>query len=104
VIQVDISKSFPQVLHVTEDFCKLLHVTNREVNMTSVNTRVQRHRDALRMAGLRPVQIWVPDTRQPNFSQECIRQSQLIAQADASDIELQHFMDQSLADIDGWTE
>ncbi|MBU2823093.1 antitoxin MazE family protein, partial [Acidithiobacillus ferrooxidans] len=25
---------------------------------THVNTRVQKHRDALRMAGLRPVQIW----------------------------------------------
>ncbi len=27
-----------------------------------VNARVQKHPNALRMAGLRPVQIWVPDT------------------------------------------
>ena len=33
--------------------------------MTPVNARVQKHRDALRAAGLRPVQIWVPDTRGP---------------------------------------
>lgn len=34
------------------------------------------------MAGLRPVQIWVPDTRRPGFEQECRRQSLLASQAD----------------------
>ena len=29
---------------------------------TPVSERVQKRRDALRAAGLRPVQIWVPDT------------------------------------------
>ena len=71
---------------------------------TSVNERVQKHRSSLRMAGLRPVQIWVPDTRQPDFAQECRRQSRLIAQADQADQELPLFMDESLADLDGWTE
>ncbi|MBK7001237.1 MAG: antitoxin MazE family protein [Rhodoferax sp.] len=70
---------------------------------TDVNARVQRHRDALRMAGLRPVQIWVPDTRRPDFAQECRRQSQLVAQSDAADTGLQQFMDAALADVDGWT-
>ena len=72
--------------------------------MAHVNSRVQKHRDALRMAGLRPVQIWVPDTRRPNFAAECRRQSRLAAQADKADEGLQHFMDQALADIDGWTQ
>ena len=27
--------------------------------------------------GLRPVQIWVPDTRRPDFKEECRRQSRL---------------------------
>lgn len=40
----------------------------------NVNLRVQKHRDLLRQAGLRPVQIWVPDTRWPNFAEECRRQ------------------------------
>lgn len=71
---------------------------------TNVNARVQRHRDAQRMAGLRPVQIWVPDTRRPHFAEECRRQSQLVAQADLADTDIQHFMDESLADVDGWTE
>jgi Antitoxin MazE-like len=35
--------------------------------------RVQRRRDKLRGAGLRPVQIWVPDTRAAGFAKECAR-------------------------------
>jgi hypothetical protein len=71
---------------------------------THINERVQKHRDALRVAGLRPVQIWVPDTRRPNFAGECRRQSLLAAQADRADTDSQRFMDESLADLDGWTE
>ncbi|PUE08695.1 hypothetical protein B9Z51_07035 [Limnohabitans sp. T6-5] len=72
--------------------------------MEHVNSRVQRHRDALRMAGLRPVQIWVPDTRRPEFAEECRRQCHLAAQADLVDADMQHFMDEALADMDGWNE
>lgn len=71
---------------------------------THVNVRVQKYRDALRMAGLRPVQIWVPDTRRPDFVQECRRQSQLASQADLADKDMAHFMDAALDDLDGWTE
>lgn len=42
---------------------------------TTVANRVTRHRQALRAAGLRPVQIWIPDTRRRGFAQECRRQS-----------------------------
>ena len=70
----------------------------------SINARVQKHRDALRMAGLRPVQIWVPDTRRPDFAAECRRQSQIASQADLADPGMQHFMDAALADLDGWTD
>jgi Protein of unknown function (DUF3018) len=69
----------------------------------SVAARVQKRRDALRMAGLRPVQIWVPDTRRPDFAAECRRQSRLASQADVADTEMMEFMDDALADIDGWT-
>jgi hypothetical protein len=67
---------------------------------TSVNQRVQKRRDVLRAAGLRPVQIWVPDTRRPGFAEECHRQSLLTAAADAADAELGAFMGAALADID----
>lgn len=69
-----------------------------------VNARVQKHRDALRMAGLRPVQIWVPDTRRPDFAEECRRQSRLVAQTDSGDTGLEHLMDDALAGIEGWKE
>ncbi len=53
---------------------------------TSTSDRVQRHRAALRASGLRPVQIWVPDTRRPGFAEECRRQS-LSLQGDAHERE-----------------
>ena len=71
---------------------------------TPVKARVQKHRDTLRRAGLRPVQIWVPDTRRPDFAEECRRQSRVAAQADMADTDLLHFMDAVLADVDGWTD
>ncbi|MBK1705240.1 antitoxin MazE family protein [Halochromatium glycolicum] len=70
---------------------------------TEVNARVQRHREALRRAGLRPVQIWVPDTRRAGFAEECRRQSRLAAQADAADSDMQHWLDEALTDLEGWT-
>ena len=69
---------------------------------THVNLRVQKHRDALRLAGLRPVEIWVQDTRRPGFAEECQRQSLLVAQADMADTNMEHLMDDAVADVDGW--
>jgi len=34
----------------------------------------RRYRERMRASGLRPVQIWVPDTRATGFAQECRRQ------------------------------
>ena len=64
-----------------------------------VSERVQKRRASLRAAGLRPVQIWVPDTRLPGFAEECRRQARLVAAADAADRELGSFLDAALADI-----
>lgn len=69
-----------------------------------VNDRVQKHRDMLRQSGLRPVQIWVPDTRRPNFAEECRRQCRLVSEADQVDAGMQRLMDEALADVDGWIE
>ena len=66
---------------------------------TPISERVRKRRDALRAAGLRPVQIWAPDTRRPGFSDECRRQSRLVAEADARDAELGDFLDAGLADL-----
>ncbi|MEJ2768250.1 antitoxin MazE family protein [Mycetohabitans sp. B46] len=72
--------------------------------MAHVNLRVQKHRDALRKAGLRPIQIWVPDMRRPDFAQECRHQSRLVAQSDMAAPDMQQFIDEAVADVDGWTE
>jgi hypothetical protein len=61
--------------------------------------RVKRRRDALRKAGLRPIQIWAPDTRRRGFAAECQRQSALVAEADRRDPGLTEFLDTALADI-----
>ena len=42
-------------------------------------TKVRRHRARLRAQGLRPIQIWVPDTRAPSFRAEAHRQSLAVA-------------------------
>lgn len=73
------------------------------MSTANVNARVQKHRDALRQAGLRPVQLWVPDTRRPDFVLECRRQSLLASQADEGDAQLAPLMEATLADLDGWT-
>ena len=74
------------------------------MGMKPVNARVQKHRDALRKAGLRPVQIWVPDTRRPDFAEECRRQCRLVAHTDRADKVMEQLMDDALSDVDGWTE
>lgn len=68
---------------------------------TPVTERVQKRRAALRAAGLRPLQIWVPDNRRPGFIEECRRQSQLVAQADVADADMLDFLDAALLDLDG---
>jgi hypothetical protein len=45
----------------------------------TVAERMRNYRDGLRKAGLRPIQIWVPDTRAPGFAEECLRQSRAVA-------------------------
>jgi hypothetical protein len=52
----------------------------------AVRERVNAYRARMRAQGLRPVQIWVPDVRSPDFAAEAHRQSELVAAADrASD-------------------
>lgn len=77
---------------------------NEETTIPSVSARVQKHRDALRRAGLRPVQLWVPDTRRPDFAEECRQQCRRAALADRADPSLRPFMDEVLADVAGWTD
>ncbi len=67
---------------------------------TPTTQRVQKHRDGLRAAGLRPVQIWVPDTRREGFALECKRQS-LLLRGDPLEVDSQNWV-QAIADTMGW--
>lgn len=50
-----------------------------ETPNSSSNGRMRAHRARLRAAGLRPVQIWVPDVRGGRLAKEARRQSLLAA-------------------------
>jgi Antitoxin MazE-like len=65
-----------------------------------IGERVKRHRANLRAAGLRLVQIWVPDTRRPGFAEECRRQSRLL-QGDRQEAETLAWLE-AVSDTDGW--
>jgi hypothetical protein len=43
--------------------------------------KVRAHREKLRRQGLRPIQIWVPDVRSPEFAAEAHRQSLAVAKS-----------------------
>lgn len=66
----------------------------------SLIERVRNHRQALRAAGLRPVQIWVPDTCREGFAADCRRQS-LSLRDDSHEKDVLDFID-TAADTDGW--
>lgn len=46
-----------------------------------VSERVEKHRAALRAAGLRPIQIWVPDVRSRGFAAKAHRQALAVAKS-----------------------
>ena len=66
----------------------------------ATNFRVQKHRAQLRAAGLRPIQIWVPDTRQSSFAEECRRQS-LLLKNDPLESEIKDWLDE-VRDTKDW--
>jgi hypothetical protein len=55
------------------------------MNRLTSAQRVQRRRDKMRASGLRPIQIWVPDTRASGFAAECRRQCERIAAFDQTE-------------------
>jgi len=66
----------------------------------AVTERVRKHREQLRAEGLKPVQIWIPDTRLASFRQKCERES-LSLIADPLEAETLAWIAE-VADTDGW--
>jgi hypothetical protein len=65
---------------------------------TGVSDRVEKHRAALRAAGLRPIQIWVPDVRSRSFASKAHRQSLAVAKSRHARAD-QEFID-AISDVD----
>lgn len=53
----------------------------KTVRQKSTRDKVRAHREKLRRQGLRPIQIWVPDVRSPEFAKEAQRQSLAVARS-----------------------
>lgn len=60
--------------------------------------KVEAYRDRLRAQGLRPIQIWVPDVRSPEFRAAAHRQSLAVGTSE-EDADDQAFID-SISDAD----
>ena len=67
---------------------------------TTTPQRMASYRQRMRAAGLRPVQIWVPDSRSPDFAEKCHRQARAVAASDPAGDELMRFV----ASVYQWPE
>lgn len=62
--------------------------------------KMKTYRQRLRAAGMRPLQIWVPDVRSPRIAEELRRQS-LLTNAGPDEKAATAFMEDN-ADHEGW--
>ena len=67
---------------------------------SAVKDRVRKHREQLRAEGLKPVQIWIPDTRSESFRRKCEQES-LSLTADPLETDTLAWI-ADVADTDGW--
>ena len=61
--------------------------------------RVQKHRDKMKAAGLKPVTIWVPDVNAPGYEEQV---AEAIAIINGSPGEKEILEELSNVEIDGW--
>jgi Protein of unknown function (DUF3018) len=81
----------------------MLHVTKQSSKAMAESTkdRVNKHRAQLRKAGLKPIQIWVPDPSRRGFAAECRRQA-LRVNGGADEKRVMREIE-ALMDTDEWT-
>lgn len=73
--------------------------TAKKSRAATSRARVRAYRSRLRAMGLRPVQVWVPDTRSRRFAAAAHRQSVAVARSDHAKAD-QEFID---AVSDAWS-
>jgi hypothetical protein len=69
------------------------------VQKQSIKDRVSSYRSRQRAAGMKSIQLWVPDPKAPGFAEECRRQSRIAAQSTGNLDDLQEF-----AEVADWGE
>lgn len=73
-----------------------------ENTMPSIReSKVARHRERMRAAGLRPVQFWVPDTRSPEFAAQVRQQCQSL-KGDPQEADVLRFTEAAATHVEGW--
>lgn len=68
--------------------------------MATQKERVAKYRKRMIETGMRPIQIWVPDTRKPTFAEECRKQSMMLA-GDRQEREILAFIE-DMTDTGDW--
>ncbi len=66
-----------------------------------VRVTVNQHRERMRAAGLRPIQLWVPDTRSPKLAAE-VRHQCINLKEDLAEAEITCFSKEAVWQIEGW--
>jgi len=72
----------------------------RSAMRSTTTQRVRKHREHLRANGLRPVQLWLPDTSSDSFRRKC-KQESLSLVNDPHEAEVLDWIAE-VADTDGW--
>jgi len=88
-----------ELLHETWKQCKMFHVTGTAMG-SAITQRVRKHREHLRASGLRPVQLWLPDTSSESFRKKCEQESLSLAD-DPHETDVLAWIEE-VADTDGW--
>ena len=76
-----------------------------KAKLSQTTQAMKRYRSRLRDMGLRPIQIWVPDTRKEGFRAELRRQALLVARDESTSSAERDELDALMAAQDdrGWT-
>lgn len=67
----------------------------------SARESIRAYRQRMQRKGFRQVNLWVPDTRAPEFAKECRRQSRLASATEPSEID--ELLAAAARSVDGWT-
>lgn len=68
----------------------------------NVRDHVRAYRSKMKTRGLRQVNLWMPDTRSPEFKKECRRQSLLAAAAERAQ-PVDALLNVAAKSVEGWT-